>query len=45
MMAKSLSPLQLLGWRGSYHLLMELPEEDLKALRELVTNGQARPVR
>ena len=34
------------SWRGSNRLLMELPEEDLEALREVVTNGrQARSVR
>ena len=34
------------SWRGSERLFMELPEDDLKALRGLVTNGrQARAVR
>jgi hypothetical protein len=27
-------------WRGGNRLFMELPEEDLEALRELVTNGR-----
>jgi hypothetical protein len=34
------------SWRGSDRLFMELPEEDIQALRELVTNGrQARSIR
>jgi hypothetical protein len=34
------------SWRGGNRLFMELPEEDLQALRELVTNGrQARSIR
>jgi len=34
------------SWRGSNRLFMELPDEDLEALREVVTNTrQARAVR
>ena len=34
------------SWRGSDRLFMELPEEDIEALRELVTDGrQASPIR
>jgi hypothetical protein len=28
------------SWRGSSRLFMELPEEDLEALREMITNGR-----